>query len=352
MTRFKGTPLFGKDSSTSHTSNVLSLIITFILWVIMGTGFVFVKPLSTKPEYKQVQIILPPLENNQTEKKDSENTVSSKVEEVVKKESVVKEQKIEKVVEQPKTQKNTETKKVVPQKKIEKSEKPVVQTKPKAVSEPVIYEDPMEAFNRQVSQKKKQDFDWSQFDDDSANVSVSKSAEQTYKVEQSSFSGSAGTTSDSSLNRQTSTNLNEDTKQQEVSSSTSNLLNQIASSEYSTNIGNGSVSKVSVKTVESTGNNLYIQMSDGKKRALLTPKSPVINLSDEAAKTIDGNRSVTIKFDVSKDGTVLYGSIEITPQALLSEVVKKEIREQISKWLFENTTYTSTASFEYKIIKK
>ena len=43
--------------------------------------------------------------------------------------------------------------------------------------------------------------------------------------------------------------------------------------------------------------------------------------------------------------------ITITPAAILSELVRSEIVDQISRWRFEAADYSAYAEFEYKIVK-
>ena len=93
-----------------------------------------------------------------------------------------------------------------------------------------------------------------------------------------------------------------------------------------------------------------MEMSNGRSRALISPASPVINLSAQAAATIDTSKIVTINFKVLEAGNVT--EIKITPESILTSIVREEIKAQISKWLFEADAYTATATFEYKIVKK
>ena len=58
MTRFKGTPLFGQDSSPQNTSFILGLIGTGIFWFLLLICALLIKPVQKKPKYKEVQIVL------------------------------------------------------------------------------------------------------------------------------------------------------------------------------------------------------------------------------------------------------------------------------------------------------
>ncbi len=58
MTKFKGTPLFGQDSSPQNTSFILGLIGTGIFWFLLLICALLIKPVQKKPKYKEVQIVL------------------------------------------------------------------------------------------------------------------------------------------------------------------------------------------------------------------------------------------------------------------------------------------------------
>ena len=50
-------PLFGKDSLPQHTSSFLSLIITFVIWMILFVVFAFIKIPEKEEKYKPIQIV-------------------------------------------------------------------------------------------------------------------------------------------------------------------------------------------------------------------------------------------------------------------------------------------------------
>ena len=107
-----------------------------------------------------------------------------------------------------------------------------------------------------------------------------------------------------------------------------------------------------VKSKTSGSGKIEMQMSNGRSRALISPAKPVINLSAQAASTIDSSITVTIKFRVVEAGNVPRAEISITPESTLHQLVRDEIRNQISTWRFEPADYAATATFEYKIVKQ
>ena len=93
-----------------------------------------------------------------------------------------------------------------------------------------------------------------------------------------------------------------------------------------------------------------MQMSNGRSRALIYPEKPVINLSAQAAATIDASITVSISFKVNEKGNV--SGITISPASAFKEIVKQEITGQLLDWLFEPADYTATATFDYTIVKR
>ena len=141
-------------------------------------------------------------------------------------------------------------------------------------------------------------------------------------------------------------------KKQTASSGTIKDLSSIKSQTYAGgNAANGIEAETNVKTTNSGSGKVEMVMSNGSSRALLEPSKPVINLSDAASMTIDGSRKVVIKFRVVESGNVPRAEISITPASILSELVRNEIKDQVSKWRFEAADYSATAEFEYKIVK-
>ncbi len=402
MIRFKKIPLFGPDSSPQNTSNILSLAGTALFWLIFLICMIFIKLPAKKPKYREVQIVLSSQslnENVRPEKKVeadvaekatllSEPLVTEPAAKTPAPEPVtlptptpVPEKQTSAPVEKspsPKTQSAPVAKSVTPAPQTStpaKSTPPAAQSKSPAVPQPVpetpleLALDPMEAFARQTAQKPKKQFDWSQFDDasttsesstevDNVNASVNLSARsQPVRNNLPAFEGAAAIADTGSNQKVTSSSnttnsaKNRQNKNQTASSATSSALGKIAKQSYSTNSTNGVEASTNVKSATSDSGKVLIEMSNGSSRALLEPAKPVINLSEVASATIDGSRTVKISFKVVEGGNVPRTSITITPEAILSEIVRNEIIDQISTWRFESADYTANAEFEYKIVK-
>lgn len=368
-----GLPIFENDSLQTRTTKI-GAIFTAVFWLIFLICSFVIKPQPKKPKYKEVQIVLSstpvvkkeaeapaPAEAAPTTTAPAEKTPEP-VKETVKepaKAEVKKTEPAKPAVKKPepaKTAPKSAAKKPEPAKTAPKTAPASAPAKTQPAVEPVEYAvDPMEAFNQQVAKKHKQisndKFD-SLFDADPVEPSPSSSQSQTVKPVENSFSGSAGTVGDTSTNtRQTSTS-EESKNEEKASSSTTGKLGKIENTTFKGVAVGGVQAETNVKAKASGSGKTMMEMTDGTQRALLDPSEPIINLSEKAASTIDGSKTVTINFKVVESGNVPRGEISITPASALSEIVRNEIYDQISKWRFESAEFVSTAKFEYKIIKK
>ena len=379
MINYKGTPLLGEDSNPQHTSEFFAIAGTVLFWLIFSIFSFVIKPQPDKPKYKEVQIVLSstpvvqkteeapaPAEAANASAASSESVVEQVVETPVveppapKVETppVVKEtppapKAVEKKVEtpKPKAQPKPEPKKEAPKTQTQKTQTPV----PAKKAEPIEYAvDPMEAFAAQTNKKPKKEVDWdAMFADDEPATTQTTNQVKTVTNKEPAFSGTAGTKAADSTEKLTSSSTsNSNSKSQNASSSTSSALEGIKNSSFKGNAENGIQSQTNVKSKTSGSGKVEMQMSNGRSRALISPAKPVINLSAQAASTIDSSITVTIKFRVVEAGNVPRAEISITPESTLHQLVRDEIRNQISTWRFEPADYAATATFEYKIVKQ
>ena len=369
MINYKGKPLFGEDSSASTTSEFFAIAGTILFWLIFLIFSFVIKP-QPKKQYKEVQIVLSstpvvqkseeapaPAEAASTSASaQNESAQTQPVVEIpaVKAETAPKAEPAQKTVETPAPKKaETSKPKAQPQPKKEPAKtqsapKPVPAPKP---AEPVEYAiDPMEAFAQQTKQQPKKEFDWSSLDDDEPVESSTSNQVNTVQSNTPAFSGSAGTAASSSDTKQTSTSASKSSQSQNASASTSNALQGIKNSTFKGNAANGVQSETSAKTKTSGSGKVEMQMSNGRSRALIYPEKPVINLSAQAAATIDASITVSISFKVNEKGNV--SGITISPASAFKEIVKQEITGQLLDWLFEPADYTATATFDYTIVKR
>lgn len=388
MTKFKGTPLFGQDSSPQNTSRILSLCATSAFWLVFLLCMIFIHPAEKTPKYNEVKIILSstPLEKNESDtiaaqKAESSAQSSDDSNEISNAQNSLTDEKTSSPVEDSsaasKTSSPVEKSPVAPKtsvptensttpkssstpaesKTVAKNETAPVaakNTQPVQTSEPFIFSgidlsDGVDFGTKNSSPA--DDFDWSIFDND--ETSPSSDSSNTNKVAaNSSASGSAGeTASNSNSGSQQSTSSESRNKNNDASSGTSSALENIRSNSknFSGRAENGVESNTNVQA-EKSGNGKYLlQMQGGKARLLIEPAEPKINLSKIASDTVSSDIDVTVSFSVTQNGLVSEASVSFTPASVLSEIVKKEIAEQLSKWRFESSDAISYASFEYHI---
>lgn len=391
--KFKKIPLFGQDSSPQNTSNILALGGTAFLWVVFLLCMIFVKPKVQKPKYKEIQIVLTP-ENQQAKQTPKEQSVQEVKQEQIQKTEPANQpvQKTEtpkisqktpvqpsgkttpkenvqnnskpKVAEQPKTQ---QTPKQVQQSKTQQTPQtptPQIQT-PQPVAqktEPVEYAKSVEELmaEQMTSKKQQKKVPWDlMFDDSDETESFQDdSYEQTKKIPQntedvqSPFSGEAGIAAENPSSAVKSETSQKQDLQQKTSSQTTSSLERIMNTSFVRQMSNGVRSQTNIQTSVSNDGHVKLKMSNGHTRSLLEPSEPKIILSQNAASTIDGSRTVKIRFKVVESGNVPVNEIQITPASMLTQIVRNEIIEQISKWRFESADYVAFAEFDYKIIKQ
>ena len=174
------------------------------------------------------------------------------------------------------------------------------------------------------------------------------------QTQASSFSGEAGVAAEQNVSsiKSESVQKEKNASTQKTSSSTANALDKISNTSFKANTSSGISGQTEVQTEINQDGHVKLKMSNGNTRALLEPAQPVINLSQNAAATIDGSRTVKIQFKVVESGNVPQNEIQITPASILTEIVKSEIIEQISRWRFEAADYVAFAEFDYKIVKQ
>jgi len=225
------------------------------------------------------------------------------------------------------------------------SAKPAPQTLQKSVDEAM-------AEQRRAKKARKTDFDWSSFDSQEGQTSSASSAKEVSSAKSvDALQGTAGVASSESSAQLSSSNSS-DRYISKTSGTTNSSLSKIAATTYSAVAGNGVSSKSTLKTASSPDGKISMIMSDGSSRILIDPKEPRISLSAEAAYTIDTRKELQVKFTVLANGHIDINSISITPGAIVSTVVKREISNQISKWRFNEDSNSATAVFSYTIEKK
>ena len=391
-------PLFGQDSSPHRTSFFISLLSTFVFWVLFTVMAIFVKIDVPSPQFKTVQIVLDsplPLEQNEEMESEFTNETENAVaeseavaEEIVAEASPVIEESlpvvetvepvvdipepkveptpiveapkplVEKpapVIEKPAPAKKEPVKEVP---KVEKIETKPAETTPAVTDESkkvdyALQKSVEELMEEQMANKKtRQNVDWdAMFGDDSSSTEKTTISDSKKVTTSSSTAGSAANTASQENARQTSNSDSAKKNSATASQSTSSDLDKIAKAESKS--GSGTKTDIAAKTSKDGSGKVMMEMADGSKRALMRPKEPAINLSEQAAQTFTLSKAtVKITFKVVQKGNVPRTEIKITPESILTESIRKEIIDQLSQWIFEEADFDGTATFEYTIEKR
>lgn len=128
-----------------------------------------------------------------------------------------------------------------------------------------------------------------------------------------------------------------------------------AGGQGGTGTGNGTGSGVGSGTGSGTGTGNGSSSSvggfafDGKPRKLLYPAKPSVALPENLARLVDSDRSVTVQFTVRADGTVPAGLVTFMPSAILPAEIRDWLRNEFSRWRFEQSAQDGQARFLYSI---
>ena len=363
MTKFKGTPLFGQDSSPQNTSNILALIGTALLWLTFLICAIFIKPSVKKPKYKEVQIVLSSTPVKEKVKESSAPAQAASEPLSASSETPVAPANEESTLP---VQKSSAPAKTEPAKTQDSKPSKTQLTKPvekkvaapsPAPTEPTIYKSVEELMAEQMATKKSSSSDYDQWaameDDFKENTNETSNTQNTIVNNTTpAFEGTAAQTVAKDEPETSSSSSSSTEKKQIASSGTIKDLSSIKSQTYAGgNAANGIEAETNDKTTNSGSGKVEMVWSNCSSRALLEPSKLEINLSKAASMTIDGSRKVVIKFRVVESGNVPRAEISITPASILSELVRNEINDQVSKWRFEAADYSATAEYDYKIVK-
>ncbi len=178
-------------------------------------------------------------------------------------------------------------------------------------------------------------------------------SESAPKQSSSSLSGAAAQSNPTSSAAIQGETVRSNTNSGSVSSETSNLLSNIASTQPSLGgtqqSSSGTQRQQTNATSFSTASG-YDFNFEGEARRLLYPANPTLEISSENQRLIQGTRSVQVALTVSPNGTISPSSITFTPSALVPREVQSELRQQIATWRFEEGPGSGQATFIYSII--
>ena len=326
--------------SPSERSNFFSVLITFVFALLCLIFFAFYK-VDVKPRYKTVKINLSPVSQVVPEKSQKkEETIPQKKEvQKVQKENI---QKTQPKKTELKTQEQKQTS--LPSKTASKPSSAAKKSEPS--SKTYTYKKSLEELmEEQFASSVSNDSEWKEdFTEDAFDE-----FEQNFSSE-NALQGTAGTLETSSSVKSVSENAQ--VSSQTVLETTGAMLSQISQATYSSDISSSVKTSQSIFAKKSSSGELSLKLNDGSVRVLLDPKEPSIKISQEASQTIDSSRNVVIQFKILPDGSVPRNGISFIPGSALTDAVKREVENQVSKWIFAKASSEGFAKFEYNIIRK
>ncbi len=349
MIEYKGTPLFGEGSSVSHTSEFFAIAGTVLFWLLFLIFSFVIKP-QPKKKYKEVQIVLsstPVVQKIEEASAPSEAagaSAASAQSEPAQTQPVVetpapapKAEPVQKTVETPKPKTQTQ-----PQPKPSPAAKPAPAPQ-QTMSEPIEYATDLSGgvdFNKIAKKTPVDNSIFDSMDSDDNNFSDNDSSSRVVNG-QSSMSGTGGTIS---------ANKNEGLKSESLQGA------KTEEARHGTEICKIRDTKEIVNSESGLGENPKKSAGKDKNSVVWTDGTGArtyysldTNLSDKAIKSMQVSKATpfTITFSVDADGNVMITTIEIKNEFILSDIIKKEMKEKIGSWKFGKGSGISKAQFDW-----
>ena len=349
MIEYKGTPLFGEGSSVSHTSEFFAIAGTVLFWLLFLIFSFVIKP-QPKKKYKEVQIVLsstPVVQKIEEASAPSEAagaSAASAQREPAQTQPVVetpapapKAEPVQKTVETPKPKTQTQ-----PQPKPSPAAKPAPAPQ-QTMSEPIEYATDLSGgvdFNKIAKKTPVDNSIFDSMDSDDNNFSDNDSSSRVVNG-QSSMSGTGGTIS---------ANKNEGLKSESLQGA------KTEEARHGTEICKIRDTKEIVNSESGLGENPKKSAGKDKNSVVWTDGTGArtyysldTNLSDKAIKSMQVSKATpfTITFSVDADGNVMITTIEIKNEFILSDIIKKEMKEKIGSWKFGKGSGISKAQFDW-----
>lgn len=349
MIEYKGTPLFGEGSSVSHTSEFFAIAGTVLFWLLFFIFSFVIKP-HPKKKYKEVQIVLsstPVVQKTEKASAPSEAasaSAASAQSEPAPTQPVVetpapapKAEPVQKTVEAPKQKTQTQ-----PQPKPSSAAKPAPAPQ-QTMSEPIEYATDLSGgvdFNKIAKKTPVDNSIFDSMDSDDINFSDNDSSSRVVNG-QSSMSGTGGTIS---------AYKNEGLKSESLQGA------KTEEARHGTEICKIRDTKEIVNSESGLGENPKKSAGKDKNSVVWTDGTGArtyysldTNLSDKAIKSMQVSKATpfTITFSVDADGNVMITTIEIKNEFILSDIIKKEMKEKIGSWKFGKGSGISKAQFDW-----
>ena len=338
-----------KDDDVNTKGRKLAFSATACIWIVLCVLSVSVHFKPSVPEYKEIRITLTEPQNLKTLAKPATPSAEPRSYSV-------------------QTSPQVSPVQTLPASKTPSpSSQPARQAPKYTLSKPTYAKSNEELLAEQLSSRKKtESSEWNDsVFNDGANTVVSGSAgtaRQKRIADSDAVRGSSGSAassasepvsgvSPSSDSRFSQENLNVSGSVKESLSGIGAIRPRSFSSSGNSVTSTALLGAASYSSSDGGASGISIAMTDGSVRRLLEPKEPVIRISNKNAESIETSVELKIKFRILPNGNVLLSGITM-PSSSLSPAVQTEIKEQIAKWRFAQSSSESTAVFDLTIVKK
>ncbi|QTQ13429.1 hypothetical protein HRQ91_02580 [Treponema parvum] len=350
-----------KDDDVNTKGRKLAFSATACIWIVLCVLSVSVHFKPSVPEYKEIRITLTEPQNLKTLAKLATPSAEPRSYSAQTSQPAQKESTRETSPEVSPVQTSPASKTPSP------SSQPARQAPKYTLSKPTYAKSNEELLAEQLSSRKKtESSEWNDsVFNDGANTVVSGSAgtvRQKRIADSDAVRGSSGSAassasepasgvSSSSDSRFSQENLNVSGSVKESLSGIGAIRPRSFSSSGNSVTSTALLGAASYSSSDGGASGISIAMTDGSVRRLLEPKEPVIRISNKNAESIETSVELKIKFRILPNGNVLLSGITM-PSSSLSPAVQTEIKEQIVKWRFAQSSSESTAVFDLTIVKK
>ena len=340
MINYRGTPLFGEDSSVSHTSEFFALAGTVLFWLLFLIFSFVIKPQPKKPEYKEVQIVLsstPVVQKSEeapapAEAASASAAAASAESQPAQTQPVVESAPaaaVEKPV--PKTPKKADAAKTQPS-----SQRTVA-------DEPIQYAFDMTSgvdFNKIQKSTKVDTSVFESMEKDENNVRNNYSDRKTVN-NQSTIDGTSGTAASDNSKIVKSEN------QQNFKNEDAKHSSEIGKVRDTKEIGNSAIGSGKSQKKSAGKDQDSVVWTDGSGARTYYDLDTDLSLKAKRSMQVSKDTPFTITFSVDPDGNVMSTTIEIKNEFILSDIIKKEMKEKISSWKFGKGSGISKAQFDW-----
>ncbi len=340
MIEYKGTPLFGEGSSVSHTSEFFAIAGTVLFWLIFLIFSFVIKP-QPKKKYKEVQIVLsstPVVQKSQDASAPAEAASASAANE-----------QSEAVVEAPAVK--APAQKSEPLQKPAESSKSKAQTQPKKepaktqTTEPSstpIYKTNEQLLEEQLRNKKIRDENYDPWANESDEEIIKNEDNKVVVKKENKLEGNAGSIGTNKTGGKLSSEKESNKENNNITQGDTLKKIRDAKEIDNSNIG----TEKSPEKLTGKDKNQVVR-TDGAGSRTYYNFDTELSANAKNSMQVSKPTPFTVTFSVDSEGNVMSTTIEIKNDFMLTDIIKKEMKEKISSWKFEKGNGISKIQFDW-----